>query len=153
MIFKLWTWMVTMKNVAYIKRRCRALMREAGYTTCPSSKDWICSQCDSRLDDVQIEVITHTPSGETIRVPKLSATMCPRCAWVSDGSTRLPVWKWLAKKNKSSTSKQFFLKNEQACLRIRLAEIEQELNSRPTLVFDDPRLKEVVKQMRAGEDD
>lgn len=134
----------------YVKHFCRRLIDRAGFVRCRSSKDWVCFQCDERLEDVQIDKVFHTHSGEVIKHPKMVATMCSRCAWVSDGNSKLSVWKWLQSKGKGSRGREFFLKNERAGLRIRLAEIEKELSSKKTLVYTDEHFKKAVIRLRSS---
>jgi hypothetical protein len=104
------------------------------------------------LDEVQVEKIVHTQAGETIKHPMLVATMCARCAWVSDGSMKVPIWKWLILKEKGAHSKQFFLRIEQAGLKMRLAQINQELDRKETLIRVDPKFREQVRMARILED-
>jgi len=66
---------------------------------------------------------------------------------------KIPIWKWLMLKGKGTHSKQFFLRIEQAGLKLRLAQISQELDKKDTLIRVDPKFREQVRLARSFEDD
>lgn len=148
MISRAFGWIINRLNIALVKRNCRLFVKRAGFLRAPSTGDWNCSQCNEHLDEIQSEKIVHTAAGETFKWPSLVATMCVRCAWVADGESKMPIWKWLHSRGKGGASREFLLKNEQAGLRIRLAEIERELRPRETLHFDDKKFRDMVKRVK-----
>jgi hypothetical protein len=123
------------------------MMRSNGFILSPATDDWCCFQCNERLDEVQTPRYLHTFSGETFKHPTLIATMCARCAWVADGSVKVPIWKWLKLRGKSTPHRDFLLRNQQRGLRLALAEVESELAPRRTLEFETKTLQESVNKL------
>ncbi len=151
MISRAFGWLINRINVALVKRNCRLFVKKAGFLRAPTTGNWICSQCNEQLDEIQSEKIVHTSSGETFKWPSLVATMCARCAWIADGEFKIPIWKWLHSKGKGGISREILLKNERSGLRIRLAEIERELHPRETLLFEDKKFRDMVKRIKKTE--
>lgn len=153
MLTEVWTRLVMMVMVFHVRRQCRAYIRKAGYLYSSSQEGWTCHQCKETLDEVQVEKVVHTQSGETFKHSACVATMCARCAWVADGAMKIPIWKWLAIKEKSYHSREFFLNNERAGLKLRLAQIDFELNKRKTLVFDDRNFRKHVAMINVSKEE
>ena len=125
-------WVSRVISVSSTRRMCYSLVRKAGFTRQKSSREMKCCYCSERLEFVMLQRYIHTFAGETFSYPRFVATMCSRCAWISEGDEKVPVWKWIKNLN---SEKEFFLKNERAGLLMRISQIEEELKSRPTLML------------------
>lgn len=146
MISKIWCSLKEKLRINKVRKSSRKFVSSAGYAVEKLQEIWksekihfyTCPDCEEVLDEIKQDKIVHTHAGETFKYPVTIAAMCSRCCWISDGKSKTPIWRWLRSKQANGGEKEFFLRQEKAALRMRLAEIEKELRAGKTLILPPP---------------